>query len=93
MSDLIAIKAGLKAAGECLCICDGECFETRHDIMNGPCEQPRQHAAAIVAAFLRELSEGDDAHIEIGNGHSIYVANFFWFADAVERAAQEAGDE
>ena len=53
MSD--PIKAALEAAGKRLCICDGECFETRHGMMHGLCEQPRQQTAAAVAAFLRAL--------------------------------------
>jgi hydroxylamine reductase (hybrid-cluster protein) len=34
-----------------LCMCDGERFETRHGMMNGPCEQPHNQAAFVLAAL------------------------------------------
>jgi hypothetical protein len=49
MSD--AVKAALREAAKALCICDGECFETRHGMMNDPCEAMLTQAAAAVAAF------------------------------------------
>lgn len=51
------IRAALEAAARRLCICDGECFATRHGMMHGPCEQDLPRAAAAVAAFLRALPD------------------------------------
>ena len=56
MSD--PIKAALDEAAKRLCICDGECFETRHGMMHGPCEARPSEAAAAIAAFLRALHAG-----------------------------------
>jgi hypothetical protein len=47
-----SIRAALEAAAKRLCICDGECFETRHGMMHGPCERRMGKTAAAVAAFL-----------------------------------------
>jgi hypothetical protein len=72
------IKAALREAAKAFCICDGECYETRHGMMNGPCEAMIGQAAAAVAAFLRALPPGwhmDKTREEI--------------ATAVARAAQE----
>jgi uncharacterized protein (UPF0212 family) len=77
MSD--PIKAALKAANAEAARRDAE-------------DMDEDAVRRIIAAFLRELAEDDYAHIEIGNGHCIYVANFFWFAVAVERAAREGRD-
>ena len=52
-----AIKRALEVASKRLCICDGECFETRHGMMHGPCEARLQPAAAAIAAFLEALPE------------------------------------
>ena len=41
-----AIAAALREAAKRFCICDGECFETRHGMMNGPCEAMLDQAAA-----------------------------------------------
>jgi hypothetical protein len=49
------IRAALEAAAKRLCICDGDCFETRHGMMHGPCERKMGKTAAAVAAFLRAL--------------------------------------
>lgn len=55
------IRAALEAAAKRLCVCDGECFETRHGMMNGPCEAMIGQAAAAVAAFLRVIAR---QHVE-----------------------------
>lgn len=49
------IRAALEAAKKRLCMCDGECFETRHGMMNGPCEADMRGTAAAIAAFLEAL--------------------------------------
>lgn len=84
MSD--AIKAALESAAKRLCICDGECFETRHGMMNGPCEQSPSDAAAAIVAFLRALP----LHNRLGDRRDYYPDRM---ADEVERAAKEGGDE
>ena len=43
------IRAAVEAAARRLCICDGECFETRHGMMHGPCEQDLPSARAAIA--------------------------------------------
>ena len=55
MSD--AIKAALREAAKAACICDGECYETRHGMMNGPCEAIVTQAAAVDRA-AREVDDG-----------------------------------
>jgi hypothetical protein len=71
------IRAALEAAAKRLCICDGECFETRHGMMHGPCERKMGKTAAAVAAFLRALPD----HAAGRYGYEL--------AAAVEAAAQE----
>jgi hypothetical protein len=52
------IRAALNKAACAICICDGECFETRHGMMHGPCEKQTDKAASAIAAFLRALTDG-----------------------------------
>jgi hypothetical protein len=75
------IRAALEAAAKRLCICDGECFETRHGMMHGPCERKMGKTAAAVAAFLRQMYP-----VACGDGFT-----FAGLADAVERAAGAHG--
>lgn len=40
----------IEAMARAMCICEGECFETRHGMMHGPCEaQPVDATAALTA--------------------------------------------
>jgi hypothetical protein len=43
-------NAALDKAAEATCICEGECFETRHGMMHGPCEKLTGEAANAIAA-------------------------------------------
>jgi hypothetical protein len=79
-----AVREALEAAAKRLCICDGECFETRHGMMNGPCEQQRDTTAAAIAAFLRALPAVDFMLDVRGRG----LQSLLTLAQAVERAAQ-----
>ncbi len=92
-----AIRAALDVAAKCLCICDGECFETQRGMMHGPCERPRHSAAAAaaIAAFLwhiRDASEGGAFTIDAGHpvtlGSTLELGTL---AAAVEQAAREGG--
>jgi hypothetical protein len=49
------MKAALLAAARAWCICEGECYETRHGEMHGPCEAREEETARIINAFLRAL--------------------------------------
>lgn len=49
------IRAALEKAACAMCICEGECFETRHGMMNGPCEKQIEKAATVVNAFIFAL--------------------------------------
>lgn len=90
------IRAALAAAAKRLCVCDGECFETRHGRMNGPCDAMIGQAAAAIAAFLRALpacdvmmAQNPDPHAaDPGGPHSTIT-----LAAAVERAARDGGHE
>jgi hypothetical protein len=53
--DADRMRAALLAAARAGCICDGECYETRHGDMHGPCEARENEAARIIDAFLRAL--------------------------------------
>jgi hypothetical protein len=53
------IRAALDKAACAICICEGECFETRHGMMHGPCEKFTGKAADAIAAFLRALPDSD----------------------------------
>ena len=77
-----AIKAALRAAEKCICICHGECFETRHGMMHGTCEAEPAKAAAAIAAFHLALGEDGMMH-----ARSIGLKTFKALAAAVERAA------
>jgi hypothetical protein len=47
------IRAALDKAACAICLCEGECFETRHGMMHGPCEKQIGKAANAVTKFLR----------------------------------------
>lgn len=81
------IRAALAAAAKRLCVCDGECFETRHGMMNGPCEARIGQAAAAVAAFHRRR----EADCRAAALHASALTHGLEAA-AVERAAREGGD-
>ncbi|MBP8298679.1 MAG: hypothetical protein KAX84_21420 [Burkholderiales bacterium] len=51
------IREAVEAAARQLCICDGECFETRHGMMHGPCEQDFTRARRAIAAFHKRMAE------------------------------------
>ena len=82
MSDA-AIRAALEAAAKHLCICNSECFETRHGMMHGPCEMPRGKAAAAITAFLRARATTAAPNLPVEWMHEC--------AAAVERRAKEIG--
>ena len=84
MSD--PIRAALEAAARRLCICDGECFATRHGMMHGPCEQDLPRAAAAVAAF--HYKRADDLNA-MGREYWPQAAVHVDIAAAVEAAARE----
>jgi len=86
MSD--PIRAALDKAACAICLCEGECFETRHGMMHGPCEKLTNEAAAAIAAFLRSLP--DDADLVLPSLGAIGRAfPFATFADAVLAAAKD----
>jgi hypothetical protein len=96
------IRAALDAAAKRLCICDGECFETRHGMMHGPCERKMGKTAAAVAAFLRALPNNAAATLHDASAGAITSRpgigqTVSWWAGhlaaAVEEAAKEAGNE
>jgi hypothetical protein len=86
MSDA-AIKAALRAAAMHNCICYGECFETRHGMMHGPCEAELELTAAAIAAFLREHAAQNQAR----GWHEYYCNQVRDLARKVERAAGGGG--
>jgi hypothetical protein len=51
------IRAALDKAACVICLCEGECFETRHGMMHGPCEKQTGEAANAIAAFFRALPD------------------------------------
>jgi hypothetical protein len=73
------IRAALDKAACAICICEGECFETRHGMMHGPCEKLTGEAANAIAAFLRALPTTDPT----------FFAQLHALADAVLGAAKE----
>ena len=89
------MRAALEKAGQAMCICDGECFETRHGMMHGPCEQRVGKTAAAIAAFLRRIDSITLAQI-VANAAEAHRATKptigAALAAAVEEAAKEAGD-
>jgi hypothetical protein len=74
MSD--PIRAALDKAAEATCICEGECFETRHGMMHGPCEKEIGKAANAITKFLYAVN-------------SSKWPRAIWLADAVLVAAKE----
>jgi hypothetical protein len=54
------MRAALLAAARAWCICDGECYETRHGDLHGPCEAREDETKLIINAFLRALQAGGD---------------------------------
>jgi hypothetical protein len=73
------IRAALIKAACAICICDGECLETRHGMAHGPCEKEISRAAKANAAFLRSLPTTDPT----------FFAQLHTLADAVLAAAKE----
>ena len=92
------IRAALEKAAKRLCICDGECFETRHGMMHGPCERRMGKTAAAIAAFNRELarqyrmSAADAADCEVDAYEHERMAALIEAA-AVEQAVKESRDD
>ncbi len=76
-----AIRKALEVAKKRLCICDGECFETRHGMMNGPCEADMHGTAAAIAAFLEAVPRYE----EVTGNRASYWPDLL--AAAVRRAA------
>ncbi|MFN7611523.1 MAG: hypothetical protein ACK5QX_11405 [bacterium] len=74
MSD--PIRTALDKAACAICLCEGECFETRHGMMHGPCEKQLGKAANTVAAFLYAVN-------------SSKWPRAIWLADAVLAAAKD----
>lgn len=74
-----ATLRAVEAHARALCICDGECFETRHGMMHGPCEAQIAESVRALAAYHAAL------------GETARVTRVERCA-AVERAAKEAGD-
>jgi|688.fasta_scaffold131436_7 hypothetical protein len=75
------IRAALDKAACAICLCEGECFETRHGMMHGPCEKLTGEAANAIAAFLRALP--------INHSRVPFYAYWHPLARAVEDAAKE----
>jgi hypothetical protein len=84
MSD--PIKTALAAAAKALCICQGECFATRHGPMNGPCEAKPAESAQAIIAFLLALP----ADITIRTGQGDLTAGMSGFA-SLAAAVKAAG--
>ena len=74
MSD--RIQAALDKAVCAICLCEGECFETRHGMMHGPCEKEIGKAANAVTKFLYAVN-------------SSKWPRAIWLADAVLAAAKD----
>jgi hypothetical protein len=70
------IRAALEAAAKRLCICDGECFETRIGDGYGPCEKETYKAVNALASFLYAVNRSK-------------WPRAIWLADAVLAAAAE----
>jgi hypothetical protein len=75
------IRAALDKAACAICICEGECFETRHGMMHGPCEKQIDKAAKAIAAFHHALHRNGITAIAEGN--------LPWLVDYVLAAAKE----
>lgn len=52
-----ATLRAVEAHARALCICDGECFETRHGMMNGPCEARPAKSVRALMAYHAALGE------------------------------------
>ena len=90
MSD--PIRAALEKAACAICICEGECFETRHGMMHGPCERQIGKAANTIAAFLRALKDADFIELLAADNNP----NNGWrdtLADAVLAAAKDQAND
>ena len=84
------IRAALDKAACAICICEGECFETRHGMMHGPCEKQIGKAAKAIAAFLRALpgslsKEGATWWYSV----PVEMETHHWLADTALAAAKE----
>jgi hypothetical protein len=53
--DNARVQAALRAAARAWCVCEGECYETRHGDLHGPCEAREDETKLIINAFLRAL--------------------------------------
>ena len=84
------IRAALDKAAEAICICGGECFETRHGMMHGPCEKKVGKAAKAIAAFNHALP-GSLSKDGAAWWYSVpaEMEAKDWLADAVLAAAKE----
>jgi integrase len=92
MSD--TIRAALEKAAKRLCICDGECFETRHGMMHGPCERRMGEAGDAITTFLNAPPPpAQTIRLYLGEvspqGMRDIYAYHRWLAAAVEAAAKE----
>jgi hypothetical protein len=86
-----SIRAALDKAACAICLCEGECFETRHGMMHGPCEKLTGEAADAIAAFLRALPIVLDREFHLPNSWAGHLyPNFNALAQAVLAAAKEA---
>jgi hypothetical protein len=54
------MRAAVRAAARAWCICEGECYATRHGDLHGPCEAREEETELIIAAFLRALQAAGD---------------------------------
>jgi hypothetical protein len=54
------MRAAVRATARAWCICEGECYATRHGDLHGPCEAREEETELIIAAFLRALQAAGD---------------------------------
>ena len=88
------IREAVEAAARQFCVCDGECFETRHGMMHGPCEQDFTAARRTIAAFLRALPVGlRGVPGAILDGHAPAIMPHRLAAAVASAAAEETPDE
>ena len=88
------IRAALEKAACAMCICEGECFETRHGMMNGPCEKQIEKVTAVVNAFIWALPPL--LTWQIGAHHLKQVARIEELEEKLEAAARilhKAGEQ
>jgi hypothetical protein len=76
------MRAALDKAACAICICESKCFETRHGMMQGPCEKQIGNAAKAIAAFLRALP--------ISHSRVPFYAYWHPLARAVEDAERDS---